>query len=236
MPPKKSKGKKKKVVRRKKVTMATPLAKLPTGYNRDIPMGGPGGSSNLLANIASMRPPPPATPIQTPDQFNILREQARQARVIDLVEEEQKAVRRALNKDGTPDMRYGINRNTPSMPLYEAPLGQNIKQEPMPNVPAAAFETAAVPANIRLTKRGEPDRRYKSQIQQPSFTAPPVIGTGALFPDGAPKYQQGLSMAPSGKLNGAPPDPSTSLVGLEPIGDADGQYGASSNMAFPGGF
>jgi len=235
MPPKKSKGKNK-VVRRKKVTMATPLPRMPTGYNRDIPMGGPGSSSNLLANIASMRPPPPAMPIQTPDQFTILREQQRVARVIDLVEEEQKAVRRALNKDGTPDMRYGANRNVPSMPLYEAPLGQNIKQEPMSQVPEAAFESAAMSANIRMTKKGVADKRYKSQIQPPGFTAPPVVGTGPLFPDGAPQMQQGLSMALVGKLNGAPPDPSTSLVGLEPIGDADGQYGAASNMSYSGGF
>lgn len=235
MPPKKSKGKKK-VVRRKKVTMATPLPRMPTGYNRDIPMGGAGGSSNLLANIASMRQPPPAMPIQTPDQFTILREQARVARVIDLVEEEQKAVRRALNKDGTPDMRYGVNRNVPSMPMEQMPLGSNIKQEPMSEAPAAFAEAATIPGNLRMTKKGVPDRRYKSQIQAPIFTSAPVTGTGTLFPGGAPQYEQGLSMAPVGKLNGAPPDPSTSLVGLEPIGDADGQYGAASNMSYSGGF
>lgn len=43
-----------------------------TGMNRDIPMGGAGGSPNLLANLlASRQQQPAAQPIQTPDQFNL---------------------------------------------------------------------------------------------------------------------------------------------------------------------
>ena len=43
-----------------------------TGMNRDIPMGGGGGSQNLLANLlASRQSQPSAQVIQTPDQFKL---------------------------------------------------------------------------------------------------------------------------------------------------------------------
>jgi predicted component of type VI protein secretion system len=43
-----------------------------TGMNRDIPMGGAGGSQNLLANLqASRQAQPSAQVIQTPDQFKL---------------------------------------------------------------------------------------------------------------------------------------------------------------------
>lgn len=224
MPPKVKKGKKK-VVRRKKVTMAPPppppLPRLPTGYNRDIPMGGAGGSSNLLANIASMRPPPPATPIQTPDQFSIMREQARQARVIDLVQEEQDSVKRYLNKDGTPDMRLKVNREGSIMPTAPAPTIREvpIKQEPMNQMPSFLDQAPPYSTNIRLTKLGVPDKR-QTAFRSPPATAPPVLG-GAEFEGGAPMFQQGLNLTPAGKIRGMPPDASTSLVGLDPIGDSD---------------
>lgn len=43
-----------------------------TGMNRDIPMGGAGGSQNLIANLlASRQAQPSAQVIQTPDQFKL---------------------------------------------------------------------------------------------------------------------------------------------------------------------
>lgn len=44
-----------------------------TGLNRDIPMGGGGGSSNLMANLVrqGLAVGPPQPSIQTPDQFKL---------------------------------------------------------------------------------------------------------------------------------------------------------------------
>jgi hypothetical protein len=44
-----------------------------TGMNRDIPMGGAGGSSNLMANLVrqGLAVGPPQPSIQTPDQFKL---------------------------------------------------------------------------------------------------------------------------------------------------------------------
>jgi hypothetical protein len=44
-----------------------------TGMNRDIPMGGAGGSSNLMANLTrqGLAVGPPQPSIQTPDQFKL---------------------------------------------------------------------------------------------------------------------------------------------------------------------
>ena len=205
MPPKEKKAKKprkKRVPRKKTITQIAELPRLPTGANRDIPLGGAGGSSNLLAALAA-RPPPPATPIQTPDQFQIMREQSRQAKVIDLVEEEQRAVRRQLNKDGTPDMRYLRNRVPPAMPVGDMPMP--IKEEPLDEMPAFT-EPTMLSGNIRLTKKGTPDRRFRqggTGMMMGSMNAPPVIGTGATYAGGAPVAQQGLMMGMDGRLSGA---------------------------------
>jgi hypothetical protein len=218
--PKKKVTKKVKVVKRKKVGA---LPRLPTGFNRDIPLGGSGGSANLLANIASLRAPPPAMPIQTPDQFNIMREQARQAKVIDLVEEEQKAVRRFINKDGTPDMRYARNREAPMMPTVDAlPINQAVmkQEETVSQMPTFA-EPKFSPPNIRFTRKGVPDKRFKGSINEAASFTPPVIGTGPLYEGGGPIQQQGLSLTTVGKLRGAPPDARTSIVGLMGIGSED---------------
>jgi hypothetical protein len=75
-----------------------------TGMNRDIPLGGAGGSQNLIANLlASRQAQPSAQVIQTPDQFKLAQdirdiktEQAAQA------EEQQAEKRRNAN--------YGLTR------------------------------------------------------------------------------------------------------------------------------
>jgi hypothetical protein len=42
-----------------------------TGMNRDIPMGGAGGSQNLIANLLASKQAQPPQVIQTPDQFKL---------------------------------------------------------------------------------------------------------------------------------------------------------------------
>lgn len=205
MPPKEKKAKKprkKRVPRKRTIARIAELPRLATGANRDIPLGGAGGSSNLLAALAA-RPPPPATPIQTPDQFQIMREQSRQAKVIDLVEEEQRAVRRQLNKDGTPDMRYLQNRIPPAMPVGDMEMPR-VKEEPLDEMPAFT-EPTMLSGNIRLTKKGTPDRRFRqggTGMTMGDMNAPPVIGTGATYAGGAPVVQQGLRMGMDGRLSG----------------------------------
>lgn len=229
MPPKEKKTKKpKKTVPKKRrtrkptITQISELPRLPTGANRDIPMGGGGGSGNLLASIASFRPPPPATPIQTPDQFQIMREQSRQAKVIDEVVEEQAQARRGRPTDAMMAERLGItveqirkdrqmNRaaSNSSMPLEQTPLSQmaGSRTEPLSApIPEPSFDELLTPSsNIKKASRG---RKKKAEVQEDiSYSAvdttPPVIGTGATFPGGAPARQQGLNMAPDGRLRGA---------------------------------
>jgi hypothetical protein len=72
MAPLKKKGaKKRKAPRKMPKKMIAPV--YGTGMNRDIPMGGAGGSQNLMANLLASRPAvlPPQPAIQTPDQFKI---------------------------------------------------------------------------------------------------------------------------------------------------------------------
>lgn len=62
-----------------KIVVQAPAGKAPstktspfkTGMNRDIPMGGSGGSPNLLANLLASRQAQPAPAIQTPDVFKV---------------------------------------------------------------------------------------------------------------------------------------------------------------------
>jgi hypothetical protein len=69
-----------------------------TGMNRDIPMGGAGGSQNLLANLqASRQAQPSAQVIQTPDQFKLAQDiKAIRSEQADIAEEaaEQKKERK----------------------------------------------------------------------------------------------------------------------------------------------
>lgn len=244
MPPKimLKKGKKK-VIRRKKVGMGMvmpqpSLPKLPTGYNRDIPpLGGMGGSQNLLAALYS-RPPPtqaPSMPIQTPDQFQIQRQLAETASVIQDVQAEQKeAKRRGRPTDEMIAETLGLTpaqvkaqraaNKTPTQPTTKVPLTTKVGDETIPLASIVnKMETDALSSNIRKMKKqatlGSPF------IQDDNFTlsrvasAPPVIGTGDEFPGGAPMRQQGLNMAPAGKIRSAAASGAKSLVGITPIGD-----------------
>lgn len=220
MPPKEKKTKKtKKTVPRKRaprkrtITQITELPRLPTGANRDIPLGGSGGSSNLLAALAA-RPLPPAMPIQTPDQFSIQQEQKRQAKVIDIVVEEQAQARRGRPTDASIAERLGISvaqlraerKATPSTPLGEVPLSDRLsmKTEPLSApFPEQQFVIETPSSNIKKAGKGKKAVIRGEPLFVPPDTAPPVIGTGATFAGGAPVRQQGLDMTPDGRLRGA---------------------------------
>jgi len=225
MPPKEKKTKKpKKTVPKKRrtkkptITQIQELPRLPTGFNRDIPMGGAGGSSNLLAALAS-RPPPPATPIQTPDQFQILREQSRQAKVIDLVIEEQEASRRGRPTDAVLAQRLGTTveqlradrllrraAGFSTMPLEQTRLSDmagSITEPLSQPMPQESYDPLTPSPNIKKASRGRKAKITGDLLLVPPDTAPPNIGTGATFAGGAPVRQQGLDMTPDGRLRGA---------------------------------
>jgi hypothetical protein len=87
--------------------LMTPVFK--TGMNRDIPMGGAGGSQNLLANLqASRQAQPSAQVIQTPDQFKLAQDiKAIRTEQADIAEEVaiQKKERKERSDKGTTGIR-----------------------------------------------------------------------------------------------------------------------------------
>lgn len=242
MPPKKDK-KKTKAKKPKKIRLSVqePSPRFATGFNRAIPGGiignKPGDytpASFALGGYAS-RQPPPATPIQTPDQFAIQRSLASQAQAIESIVEEQKAVKRGRRPDKEKADELGVSveeyramraseRMPTEMPLTETSLKDQfakVKTEvSMPDIRDLTEGDLETPhSNIRLTKKGTPDKRYKAGvIMSPPTSAPPEIG-GALFPGGIPAKQQGLKMSPPARIRTPAPDASTSLVGLEGVGD-----------------
>jgi hypothetical protein len=216
MPPKKAKKGKRRPQRR--MMTITPLPRLPTGFNRDIPpMGGPGGFSNLLSNLARQ---PPAQPIQTPDQFNIIQQQRKQAEVIAEVVEEQKVARKERSDKGIKRGSY-LSR----MPVgKQVPINKaaSIKQESVTPSQAEQAMTGIMesPAsNIRKVGRppGSKNKLKPPSVPPPEFGSPPQVGTGPLFADGTPVNQQGLFLGTESQLRSAPPDFSGSLVGPDPI-------------------
>jgi IMP dehydrogenase/GMP reductase len=80
-----------------------------TGMNRDIPMGGAGGSQNLIANLlASRQAQPSAQVIQTPDQFKLAQDiKAIRTEQADIAEEVaiQKKERKDRSDKGTTGIR-----------------------------------------------------------------------------------------------------------------------------------
>ena len=217
MPPKKDKKKGKRRPQRR--MMISPLPRIPTGFNRDIPPmgGGSGGFNNLLANLARQ---PPSQPIQTPDQFNIIQQQRKQAEIIAEVVEEQKVARKERSDKGVKRGSY-LSR----MPVgIQVPINKasTIKQE---SVTPSQVEQAMSPivetphSNIRRVGRpkGSKNQMKSPSIPPPSFGSPPIIGLGMEFEGGAPVRQQGLFLGTESQLISAPPDFSSSLVGADPI-------------------
>ena len=84
-----------------------------TGMNRDIPMGGGGGSQNLIANLlASRQSQPSAQVIQTPDQFKLQQDiKAIRTEQADIAEEVaiQKKERQERSDKGTTGIRKVYN-------------------------------------------------------------------------------------------------------------------------------
>lgn len=222
MPPKKpKKDKKKKAKKPKKVTLAA-LPTLPTGFNRPIPSGILGGvtPASYLAGGYASRTPPPATPIQTPDQFAIQRSLVTQSEAIQNVIEEQKAVRKERSDKGK-------KRGSYKQPEATIPLNVQIGMQ-SPSVSLAEAEAAigssasVVEPSIKKVRKSKTKFIIEEDdyIMQPPPTPPPVISS-ELFAGGAPVREQGLAMGMNGRLRGSPPNAATSLVGIESIGDSD---------------
>lgn len=261
MPPKKDKKKKPKAKKQKKVKLMVeePSPRFATGYSRPIPggiigTGGGGGmppASFVMGGYAS-RQPPPATPLQTPDQFQIQRQLASQGQAIENIVEEQKAVRRGRPRDEEIAQKEGITiedvrnrraqqRMPTEMPMTSTPLKQQM-QTPSQSVSMADASAVAgdddvmvVPnPNLKVikVKKGKP---VASEVMPPPSTAPPVIGYGATFPGGGAIKEQGLNMTPPGRLRGLPPDASRSLVGLQGIGESDVFVGGLGGTLRPQG-
>jgi hypothetical protein len=249
MPPKKDKKKMKlkqsKPMKKKmRLSVQEPLAQFATGFNRPIPggligTGGAGGTapaSFALGGYAS-RQPPPATPIQTPDQFQIQRQIASQAQAIESIVEEQKAVRRGRRPDSDIAEAEGITieevrarraqqRMPTQMPMESTPMKQQMAS-PQPSVTMAEAMAVAggdmkePPKSIGKVRKMVMKINKSAGVAPPEATAPPVIGTGATFPGGGAVREQGLNMATPGRLRGLPPDASQSLVGIQGIGESD---------------
>jgi len=254
MPPKKDKKKKPKAKKQKKVRLMVeePSPRFATGYSRPIPGGiiGTGGGGGMppasfaMGGYAS-RQPPPATPLQTPDQFQIQRQLASQGQAIENIVEEQKAVRRGRPRDEEIAQKEGITiddvrnrraqlRMPTEMPMTSTPLKQQMQT---PSQSVSMGEVSAVlgddemmitPSNIKSPTKGKKVKGSTSIMSAPG-TAPPEIA-GALFPGGGAVRQQGLYMAPPGRLSSSAPDASQSLVGLEGIGDSDVFYGGATKL------
>lgn len=239
MPPKKEKKDKKKKVSRKKVRMAMPdPARFATGYNRQIPGGviGTGGGGGFIPPSYSVggyasRMPPPATPIQTPDQFNIIQQQAKQSKAIEDIVEEQAQARRGRKTDAAKAEALGISieelraerrgKKVPVTPLGTMTMTEQVKipTTSMTMLPPESPPPTIADGNIR--KAGKKKKEEVAGVMmQSSFASPSVIGSPE-YPGGQNMFQQGMFMGTPAKLKGSPPDPSTAIGGLDPIGEAD---------------
>jgi hypothetical protein len=218
MPPKKDKKKK---ASRKKIKMAMPeIPRFATGFNRQIPggvfaSGGGGGgipASFIGAGYAS-RQPPPATPIQTPDSFNIIQQQQKLASSIAEVQEEQKVARKERSDKG--------QKRGPRTPLETMTMTEQIQQETpaMSSMPNVDVPETPEP---NITKVKKPKTKKQEVMVQPpatSFASPAVISSPD-FPGGVPMNQQGMFMGTPAKLKGSPYDPTSDLDGVpDPIGE-----------------
>jgi hypothetical protein len=228
MPPKKDKKKK---VSRKKVRMAMPdPARFATGYNRQIPGGviGTGGGGGFVAPSYSVggyasRMPPPATPIQTPDQFSIIQQQAKQSKAIEDIVEEQAQARRGRKTDAEKAEALGQTveelraqrkaKRVPATPLGTMTMTEQVKMPtaPMDMLPPQTPPPAMADSNIRKAGRKK-KQEVAGDTPASSFASPSVISSPE-YPGGQNMNQQGMFMGTSAKLKGSPPDISTDLDG-----------------------
>lgn len=127
-----------------------------TGMNRDIPMGGGGGSQNLIANLLASRQAQPAAQaqvIQTPDQFKLAQDiKAIRTEQADIAEEVaiQKKERKERSDKGMPRAPYTKRGITPEQAAAAeeeklktaSSLKRQAGAEPMPAEVAAAAGAA----------------------------------------------------------------------------------------------
>lgn len=262
MPPKR-KLKPKKAKKVKKPRKIITMAPRDTTFNREIPggiigTGGGGGTQPAglvpasFLGAALAKQPPPAMPIQTPDQFKILRQQDEQARALANIIEEQKIARRGRMTDAEKAAELGITvediradraskkktiqdeklnqewydflrtetekEKKKFTPIEEVKLTEQIQTptKPMEEIPVVT-EPAEIPASITKVKVTRKKARKSAETPDESFGEARVKASEAT-----PFNQQGLFTGVAGNIRGTvPPDPSTSLAGLDPIGEPD---------------
>lgn len=255
MPPKKDKKKiKAKKAKKMRLSVMEPSPRFATGYNREIPGGviGSGGGGGYVPSSFSVggyasRQPPPATPIITPDQFQIQRSLASQAQAIDTIVEEQKAVRRGRRPDLEKAEELGISvddyramrasqRMPSEMPLKEVP----IKEQFLQNSGAVSMAQAedltggggSTPSSNIKTIKVKKSKQKASDMLPPPSSAPPMIGV-ELFPGGGPERQQGLMLGVPGRLQGQ--QFSSGTIAEEPgIGDSEFMVTPASGLQAQG--
>lgn len=244
MPPKKDKKKPKPKAKGKRIRMAAAPPQFATGFNRQIPGGiigtGGGGGMNapgltaasfLGASLAKQVTQ--ATPVQTPDQFNIIQEQRKQKRELndiqDIIDEQKRAARNKSMRDvikDLPDIDIPSNLlPTRQTPLSSMTMTEQLREETTPMRMAPPIEAPPETPDARIGKVGKPKKvkiKESTEMAQPEFGSPPPVIGSAEFPGGANINQQGMFMGAASSIRGAPPDGSTSLTGLNPIGDFDG--------------
>jgi len=156
-----------------------------TGMNRDIPLGGAGGSQNLIANLlASRQAQPSAQVIQTPDQFKLAQD------IRDIkneqvgIAEEAAIIKKARSDKGTTGQRKVYNtaarRNGLTKEQAEAAATEMLKTtsnlnrqhgaEKMPEEVAAAAAAAVEMAHTDAGNVVPPEmKKSKLRIVPDSF-------------------------------------------------------------------
>lgn len=109
---------------------STQTAPFKTGMNRDIPMGGAGGSPNLLSNLLSSRQQQPAQVIQTPDQFKLQQDikgiKEEQAGISEEIQQQKKERKERSDKGKVRGARANVEDEKEGTP-FSMPEGEKIK-------------------------------------------------------------------------------------------------------------
>jgi len=144
-----------------------------TGMNRDIPLGGAGGSQNLIANLlASRQAQPSAQVIQTPDQFKLAQDikdiKAEQVGIA----EEAAILKKARSDKGTTGVRKVYNtaarRNALTAEQADAAAKEMLKTTSNLNRQAGAApkqaEVAAAAAGVAEQAHQEAGNKVPAEI------------------------------------------------------------------------
>ena len=241
MPPKKDKKKKPKAKAKRIRMAAVAPPQFATGFNRQIPGGiigtGGGGGFNapgltpasfLGASLAKQVIQ--ATPVQTPDQFNIIQEQRKQGKVLEDIVEEQKASKRGRKTDAEKAEALGQTveelrlerkqKRAPSTPLTSMTMGEQLNTPTTIMEMRPPIEPPPLVPDARIGKVGKYGKRDTTAMREFAFGNAPVMGSPE-YPGGVSMNQQGMFMGVASNIRSNPPDDSTSLTGLNPIGDFD---------------